>query len=208
MIKNVVLDIGNVMVTYYPDYYLSQWFDRKGELEYFNHICFKGPEWKAGDLGKMSRSESIQAICDKYPADAEMIHTVMDHCDEMLRPSLKNTALLRKLREGGINVYYLSNTNPSAFEHMSTNLEFYQYMIDGIASFREGLLKPDRRIFELFLERFGKNAEECVFVDDTPQNVEAAREVGFSTVLLRNIDDLAQELCRFPELNAVICETK
>ena len=73
LIKNVILDIGNVLVTYYPDIYLSQFLDRKGEIEYFNHICFKGPEWKAGDLGKMSRKESIEAICEKFPADAASI---------------------------------------------------------------------------------------------------------------------------------------
>ena len=62
MIKNVVLDIGNVMVTFYPDIYIAQFVDRKGEIDYFNQICFNSFQWKAGDLGLMSREESIEAI--------------------------------------------------------------------------------------------------------------------------------------------------
>ena len=206
MIKNVVLDIGNVMVTFYPDLYIAQFADRKGEIDYFNHICFKSAEWKAGDQGAMSRRESIEAICRKYPADSEMIHRIMDNCDEMLRASQQNTRLLKKLHEAGVGVYYLSNTNPQAFSYMTGTHEFFRYMDGGIASFREGVMKPGREIFELFLSRYGKEAAECVFVDDTPINVEAAQALGYNGIILKNIDDLPRELCRYPELAAIILD--
>lgn len=203
MIKNVVLDIGNVMVWFYPDLYVSQFVDRKGEIDYFRRICF-GAEWSAGDRGEMSREEIIEAICKKYPADAEMIHTIMDNCDETLRASKKNTALLKKLHEAGIGVYYLSNVGEQAFEYMNATHEFFQYMDGGIASYREGLLKPDPAIFELFLKRYGKRAEECVFVDDTPVNAEAAAALGFHGVILKNVDDLTDELKKIDELAKII----
>ena len=204
MITHVVLDIGNVMVTYYPDIYIAQFVDCKGEIDYFNHICFKSPEWKAGDMGAMSRLESIEAICRKYPQDEAMIHTVMDHCDEMLRASKTNTRLLKKLHDAGVGVYYLSNTNPHAFAYMTSTHEFFQYMDGGVASFQEGVMKPGKEIFELFLERYEKDAAQCVFVDDTPINVEAAQAVGYEGIILKNIDDLAKELCRYPELAQII----
>lgn len=204
MIRNVVLDIGNVMVTFYPDIYIAQFVDRKGEIDYFNQICFNSFQWKAGDLGLMSREESIEAICCKYPADSTKIHTIMDNCDEMLRASNKNTQLIKKLHDAGIGVYFLSNTNPSAFAYMTAHHEFFRYMDGGVASFREGITKPSKEIFKLFLERYGKNAEECVFVDDNPVNTETAAACGYHTVILKNIDDLAQELRRFPELADVI----
>lgn len=204
MIKNVVLDIGNVMVTYYPDIYISNFVDRKGEIDYFNHICFKSDEWKAGDLGNMTREQTIDALCKKYPADAEMIHTIMDNCDDMLRASKKNTALLKKLHEAGVNIYYLSNTNPHAFEYMTATHEFFKYMDGGIASYKHGVLKPGKDIFNLFLELYGKKAEECVFVDDTPVNTAGAASVGYATITLKNIEDLADELAKFPELAQII----
>ena len=205
MVDTVVLDIGNVLVTFYPDIYISQFVHRKGEIDYYNHVCFRSAEWKAGDLGTMTREETIDALCRKYPEDAETIHTVMDNCDEMLRASKENTALLKKLSEAGIEVYYLSNTNPHAFAYMTERHEFFRYMKGGIASFRDGVVKPSREIFRLFLERYGKRAEQCVFVDDTPINTDAAASLGFRTVTLKNIEDLARELSKFPCLHDVIC---
>jgi putative hydrolase of the HAD superfamily len=77
-------------------------------------------------------------------------------------------------------------------------------MDGGIASYQEGLLKPDPAIFELFLTRYGKRAEECVFVDDTPVNAEAAATLGFHSIILKNIDDLTDELKKIDELANVI----
>ena len=204
MIRNVVLDIGNVLVNWYPDLYIAKFTQRKGEIDYYNRICFQSAEWKAGDLGQTGRQESIDRICAKYPKDAQMIRSIMENCDEMLEASTENTALLKKLHEAGVGVYYLSNTNPSAFAYMTEHHEFFRYMDGGIASFRDGVLKPDQQIFSLFLTRFDKKAGECVFVDDTPQNTEAAAQAGFATVLLKNIEDLKQELCQFPELAEII----
>lgn len=204
MIKNVVLDLGNVMVSFYPDLYISQFVYRKGEIDYFNKICFNSDEWKQGDTGGASRVDIINAICQKYPEDADKIHQIMDNCDEMLRASEKNTSLLKKLHNAGIGVYFLSNTNPEAFDYMTSNHEFFKYMSGGIASYQDGLIKPCEDIFRLFLSRYEKRAEECIFVDDTPVNTEAAAAVGFNTVILKNIDDLSSELCRFPELRKII----
>lgn len=204
MIQNVVLDLGNVMVTFYPDLYIAQFLHRKGEIDYFNGICFHSELWKAGDYGTASRREIIRGLCQKYPEDAEAIHTVMDHCDEMLRASAQNTALVKKLHAAGIGVYYLSNTNPEAFAYMTAQHAFFDHMDGGIASFKEGVAKPDPQIFQRFLTRYGKNAADCVFVDDSPANTESAANLGFHTVTLKNMDDLSDALCRFPELAAII----
>ena len=204
MIKIVVLDIGNVLVSFYPDIYISQFITKKGEIDYFNHICFKSAEWKCGDLGTKTRDEIIDAICEKYPEDAEKVREIMANCDDMLRVSKKNTEVVKKLKAAGVGVYYLSNTNAHAFEYMTSTYEVFSYMDGGIASYLDGVLKPSADIFELFLSRYGKTAEECVFVDDMPTNVNGARAVGLNGIILKNIDDLEDELCRFPELRTIL----
>ena len=204
MIKTVVLDIGNVIASFYSDIYVSQFVHRKGEIDYFNYICFRSPEWVAGDKGTMTRAEIIDAICKKYPEDADKVREIMGNCDEMLRTSKETTALIKKLDEAGIGVYFISNTNESAFEYMTANLEVFKYIKGGIASYQDKLTKPNREIFDLFLSRYGQKPEECVFVDDGPRNTEAARNLGFKTVTLKNMDDLTAELSKFPELYEVI----
>ena len=204
MIKNVVLDIGNVLVSFYPDIYISQFITKKGEIDYDEQICFKSAEWKCGDLGTKSRGEIIDAICEKYPDDAEKVREIMANCDDMLRVSKKNTDLIKRLKAAGIGVYYLSNTNDHAFEFMTSTYEVFSYMDGGIASYRDGVIKPSADIFELFLSRYGKTAEECVFVDDMPQNVDGAKAVGLHGIVLKNIDDLEVELCKYPEIREAL----
>jgi len=77
-------------------------------------------------------------------------------------------------------------------------------MDGGIASFQFGVIKPNREIFELFLKQYEKLADECVFVDDTPQNTEMAGAMGFHTITLKNISDLSDELAKLPELSKII----
>ena len=77
-------------------------------------------------------------------------------------------------------------------------------MDGGIASYRDGVIKPSADIFELFLSRYGKTAEECVFVDDMPQNVDGAKAVGLHGIVLKNIDDLEYELCKYPEIREAL----
>ena len=204
MIKNVVLDIGNVLVSFYPDIYISQFITKKGEIDYYEQICFKSAEWKCGDLGTKTREEIIDAICEKYPDDAEKVREIMANCDDMLRVSKKNTDLIKRLKAAGIGVYYLSNTNEHAFEFMTSTYEVFSYMDGGIASYRDGVIKPNADIFELFLSRYDKKAEECVFVDDMPINVEGARKVGLNGIILKNIDDLEDELCKYPEIREAL----
>ena len=204
MIKNVVLDIGNVLVSFYPDIYISQFITKKGEIDYYEQICFKSAEWKCGDLGTKSRSEIIDAICEKYPDDAEKVREIMANCDDMLRVSKKNTDLIKRLKAAGIGVYYLSNTNEHAFEFMTSTYEVFSYMDGGIASYRDGVIKPSADIFELFLARYGKKADECVFVDDMPSNVDGAKAVGIHGIVLKNIDDLEDELCKYPEIREAL----
>ena len=204
MIKNVVLDIGNVLVSFYPDTYISHFITKKGEIDYYEQICFRSPEWKCGDLGTKTRGEIIDAICEKYPDDAATVREIMANCDDMLRVSKKNTELVKRLKAAGIGVYYLSNTNDHAFEFMTSTYEVFSYMDGGIASYLDGVIKPNADIFELFLSRYGKNAEECVFVDDMPQNVDGAKAVGLHGIVLKNIDDLEDELCKYPEIREAL----
>ncbi|MBO4413465.1 MAG: HAD-IA family hydrolase [Clostridia bacterium] len=192
MIKNFVFDIGNVLVDWHTMPYITGTLgcteERARELD---RIVFEGVEWKNGDRGLFSREDTRAALLERYPSDARDIIPLLDRADDILKEYTFNTDVLRKLRSKGYGVYYLSNTNPQAFEYMSANCGFFALMDGGIASFREKLLKPSHAIFELFAERFDKNPSECCFVDDTEVNTKAASEVGYSVITLRNPEDLA-----------------
>ena len=71
------------------------------------------------------------------------------------------------------------------------------YMDGGIVSFQVGLTKPDPRVYQLFLERYGLRADECLFIDDTAENISAAQGMGFSALEFKNYEELLAELARY-----------
>ena len=125
MIKNFVFDIGNVLVDWHTMPYITGTLgyteERARELD---RIVFEGVEWKNGDRGLFSREDTRAALLERYPSDARDIIPLLDRADDILKEYTFNTDVLRKLRSKGYGVYYLSNTNPQAFEYMSANCGF------------------------------------------------------------------------------------
>ena len=200
MIKTLVFDIGNVLVNWYPLEFIKTFVADEDEAKELCSIVFDGVEFKNGDRGEYTRAQTREALLERYPEKRALIEKALDGCDDILVAHKGNTELLRELKAAGFELYFLSNTNPSAFEWMEARHEFFKLMDGGIASFKVKLMKPDHSIFECFLSTYGKKAEECVFVDDTPVNTKAASECGFGIVTLKNLVDLRDELMKFEDV--------
>lgn len=200
MIKTLVFDIGNVLVEWNPIPYIRKVLGPDVDAAWWNRAVFEGVEWKNGDEGIFSRRQTREALMARYPDKAEEIGRLLDGCDGILVESGRNAKLLEKLHRAGFELYFLSNTNPDAFEHMQKTCSFFSQMDGGIASYKVGLMKPSHKIFEMFTDVYAKTPAECVFVDDTPANTAAARECGWNTVTLARIDDLESELLAFGDV--------
>ena len=98
------------------------------------------------------------------------------------------------LKACGLGVYYLSNYSKKAYDECGESLAFMRYMDGGVVSFRVGMTKPDPRVYELFLREYGLDPAECGFVDDTPENVEAAEALGFQGICFTTYDQLIEKL--------------
>ncbi|MHB8094616.1 MAG: HAD-IA family hydrolase, partial [Candidatus Aminicenantales bacterium] len=67
---------------------------------------------------------------------------------------------------------------------------------DYILSFELGIAKPEPGIYREALRRAGCRAGECVFIDDIPENVEAAVKLGIAGIVYRPETDLEAELLK------------
>jgi 2-haloacid dehalogenase len=63
-----------------------------------------------------------------------------------------------------------------------------------VVSGEEKMVKPDRDIFQVLLERYGLRPEECLFIDDNPDNIEGARRVGLNGIVFAGAEDLRQRI--------------
>ena len=103
--------------------------------------------------------------------------------------------LTQKLK-GAYRRFILSNTSPQHIEFVFAKYPVLRDFDGHILSYEVGLLKPDRRIYELALHRFGIAVESAVFIDDLPANVAGAREIGLAAIQHKSFQKTRRELTR------------
>ncbi len=111
---------------------------------------------------------------------------------QVYKPKEDMFSLVSLLRNNGYKTALLSNTEIPAMQY------FYQQQYDMfdvlVFSCWEGLKKPERKIYELALERLGTRPAEAVFIDDKPRCIRGAQEVGLNTILFESIYQVKDEL--------------
>jgi HAD superfamily hydrolase (TIGR01509 family) len=190
MIKNIVFDLGNVLISFKPSDYL----DKTGYPEEAKRIIlndvFSSREWWLIDNGDLSTGEAIEKIASRSAMKKEEIASVFDLRTEILFPLAGNIILLPELKKQGFKLYYLSNFPDDIFDEVVNRYDFFKYFDGGIISSRVKTSKPDKKIFEILLGKFSLNAEECLFIDDIEINANAASSTGMKGLFFNDPDNL------------------
>lgn len=130
------------------------------------------------DNGDINTKQAIEAIGKKSSLKKEEIEHVFNLRKKLMFPLDLNVKLLPGLKKQGYKVYYLSNFPIDVFEEIKTGYFFFKYFDGGVISSEVKFSKPDRRIYEIILEKYSLNPEECLFIDDLESNVRAAESTG------------------------------
>ena len=109
-------------------------------------------------------------------------------------PKQEMFSLASSLHDKGYKTALLSNTELPAVEFFHE--QDYDMFDVLVFSCVEGLEKPDRRIYEITLERLGSKAWQAVFIDDRQDYIRGARDVGLNTILFKSVDQVKDELAR------------
>lgn len=194
MIKNIVFDIGNVLADFrWKEFLMDKGFD-KAMAERIGRASVLSPRWYEIDRGAISYEEVLEACIESDPEIGDQLHRAFDCVSGMV--TLREYAIpwIRELKERGYGLWYLSNFSGKAHRECREALAFMPFMDGGILSYQEKLVKPEPEIYRLLLSRYRLKAEECVFLDDTPVNVEAARREGMYALCFRSRQQAIQEL--------------
>lgn len=182
MIKTVIFDIGNVLADFaWEPFYRSFGFSE----EVFDKLAkatVKSPEWNEFDRGAWSTEEIIAAFTANDPSVEKEIRLVFQNLKGIVTKRDYAIKWIRHLKAEGLQVLYLSNFAEITKEHCKDALDFMPYTDGGIMSYEVKLVKPHADIYEALIAKYDLKPEECVFVDDTLPNVEAAAKLGFHTV--------------------------
>ena len=187
MYKNIIFDLGGVMVDFDPKTYLVDRFCNAEIEEQVSQLTFESEEWKLLDAGLITRSEAnlrMLARAKEYGRAFE-VQGVLDDWMHILRPRRRMQALVEQLKQHGYCVYYLSNI-PEDVLALLMERDFKGLFDGGAASCEVKINKPDPRIYQALLNKYQLKAGESIFIDDRLENVQAAFRLGFAGIQMKD----------------------
>ena len=184
MIRNIVFDMGNVVIRFDPPYFL----DRAGihdpeDRKLILNELFLSVEWAQMDAGTLTEETAEPLILSRFPERLkETVRTLLytwAYPRDMI-PGMED--LIRRLREAEYRIYLLSNA--SAAQHEYWPKFPVSRLFDGkLISCDVKVVKPCHRIYQLFTEKFSLRPEECIFIDDAAANVAGAVACGWQGIV-------------------------
>lgn len=192
MLKNIVFDLGNVLVKFDSNELIYSFFNKRQEEVksfYFDSL------WNEYDQGLYSVEEMIEKGVKQFPELELSIKKLMYHWTEFVIPLKDNVAYIKDLKRFGYKVYILSNIPEDDTKYLRS-LGVFDNIDGGVFSYEYKKIKPDPEIFNILLEKYNLKASECLFLDDRKDNVESASNLGFETIEVKDsskVIDLIKE---------------
>ena len=194
MITTIIFDIGNVLADFtWREHYEKFGYD-DAMIERIADATVRSPIWNENDRGVWSDEQLLQAMIDNDPEIEKDIRRVLDNVDTIVVHNDYAIPWIMALKEKGYRTLYLSNFSRKARVECAQALDFLPYLDGGILSYQEKVIKPMPEIYELLIERYQLVPEECVFLDDTLVNLEAAGKFGIHTIQFKNQAQAIEEL--------------
>ncbi len=177
-IRNVIFDIGNVIVRWDPVHIITQCFGAARATPEIVGAVFGPDIWHPLNRGTLTGAEARAAYCAALGLSALEADTLFAEINASLTPVEGTRALMDRLAAAGYRLFALSDNVHELVTHLKTTQDFWPLFEGAIISAEVGLLKPDPAIYETLLQTFDLNAGECVFLDDVPANVAGAQSAG------------------------------
>lgn len=193
----IVFDFGGVLIDWDPRYLYHKLFanDAEAAERFLDEVGFV--EWNLEQDRGRPFAVAIKELAERFPHYADFIKAYDERWEESIGGAIQPTvALLGALKEAGYALYGLSNWSAETFRRIRHQYPFLDWLDDIVMSGDVQITKPDPRIYAILLERIGRPATECLFIDDSEANVAVAEQLGFDTVLFKSPDQLASELIR------------
>ena len=190
-----VFDLGGVLVDWDPRHLYRKLFDGQAEAmeEFLATVCTQS--WnEQQDAGRpfADASASLKLV---HPDKAQLIDAWFQRYDEMLAGPIPGMVeIIANLSSRGVPLYALSNWSAETFPVALKRFEFLSWFRGIMLSGEVKLIKPDPRIFKLFMETFAIDPASTVYIDDRTLNVEAAMAFGMHGIVFTNAASLRNDL--------------
>ena len=195
-IKNIIFDLGGVLVDWNPEYVYLDVFkgDRKKMKWFFDEVCTF--DWNENQDAGYPLAQATEDRIKLFPQYEEWIRVFYGRWEEMLGGPIEGTVKLLKALVANPDYRAVALTNWSAetFPVALKKFEFLHWFEGIVVSGTEKTRKPFADIYQLTLDRYALNASDSLFIDDNLRNIEAAQALGIQTIHFKNPDQLQEAL--------------
>jgi 2-haloacid dehalogenase len=191
----VVFDLGGVLIDWNPRHLYRKLFagDDAAMEHFLATVCTH--DWHRHHDAGRSFAEGCRLLKAEHPDKADLIDAFGARQDEMIAGPIDDAvAILRDLCNVGVSLYALSNWPAEGFSSVRQRFEFLAWFRGILVSGEVGVIKPDPRIYELLIERFGVEPQRTVYIDDVEANVVVARLFGMHAIHFTTPAALREEL--------------
>lgn len=194
MKKNIIFDVGGVLLSYDWKGAMLKAGATDEEAENIGVVIFDDPLWKELDLGIRPYFEIVEDLCQAYPGGAHFIRNFLTNVENMPLDRPKVWEEIHRLKKKGYRIFILSNYSKYMFDAHTQNKPFMQDIDGLIVSYMVHINKPDSGIYQALLNRYMLEPEESIFFDDKAENVEGAKKVGIDAIEVTGEEALLKEL--------------
>jgi 2-haloacid dehalogenase len=194
MITSLIFDFGGVLIDWNPRHLYRRYFSSPDEMEQFlAEVDFAG--WNIHQDRGRPFTEGVRELTARFPHRAGLIRAFHEHWEDSVGGPIEGSLqILREVKKLGYPVYGLSNWSAETFPRARARFNIFDLLDDYMLSGDVCVVKPDPLIFQLALEKFGRRAEECLFIDDSLPNIATASAFGMPCIHFQSPPQLEKEL--------------
>lgn len=178
MIKNIIFDLGNVLLLFNEKEIISHFTNNKEESEYISKEIIRSPEWNMLDKGTISLDDAINKVNEKNNNKyRELTENFWRNYVNYQLVNENTVSILKYLKYKGYKIYILSNLSEMVYNHFKDH-ELFNYVDGKIISYQYKTIKPEYDIYNILLNKYNLIADECIFIDDKIENIKAANDLN------------------------------
>lgn len=196
-IKNVIFDLGAVMFNWNPKA-IAENFTNDIELQKrIQSELYYHQDWKDFDCALITEEEATKRASERLEISLIEAQMLFQQTKESLTLISKTRNVLSEVKAKNLKAYCLSNISPELFNYVYERHDLFE-LFDGIVtSGEENTGKPDKRIFEILIERHQLKVDECLFIDDSKDNTATANVLGISSVTFKGLDSCYKDIYKY-----------
>lgn len=178
MIKNIVFDIGNVILNFDIKRVLKEYTSDSNTRKFILDNIINSPEWLGNaliDTGYLKVEDAIKIVCDRTNHINDKV--IIDFWTTYLNYAYidkKMLELIIRLKENGYHIYLLSNINPYTYNYILEKSNLFDIVDGYVLSYQVHMIKPYQGIYKELLQKFALEATETLFIDDNLNNIKTA----------------------------------